>query len=199
MKDVLLLFNIMLVSLKVKTWENYGAGLLRYHQIFNTRKMLENYCMPAPDFLLAAFIASRVGKTVTTTAQNWPADIHFWHNLHRVPWYGSGLLRSATAGLSKVVPKTSKRPHCPPVILEHTHVLFYNLDLSNSFDISVFAITLVAFWCCCKYNLGLWPISELSSWWNIESILPLFVTASFKDSHILIVHSSLDSFSHKYK
>lgn len=103
--DVLQLFNIMLISIEVKTRENYGAGLLRFHQFCDTRNIPENRRMPAPDFLLASFIASWAGKVATTTAQNWLAGVHFWHNLHGAPWHGSGLLRSATAGLSKMVPE----------------------------------------------------------------------------------------------
>lgn len=152
MNDILTLFDIMLVSLEVKTRENYGAGLLRFHQFCDARNIEESRRMPAPDFILAAFIASWAGKVATTTAQNWLAGIRFWHNLHGAPWHGSGLLHSATSGLSKVVPESSKRPRRPPVTLEHMHALFRDLELSNSFDASVFAIASIAFWCCCRYE-----------------------------------------------
>ncbi|KIK48498.1 hypothetical protein CY34DRAFT_785608 [Suillus luteus UH-Slu-Lm8-n1] len=150
LEDVLQLFDVMLISIEVKTRENYGAGLLRFHQFCDSRHIPENKRMPAPDFLLASFIASWAGKVATTTAQNWMAGLHFWHNLHGAPWHGSGLLRSATAGLSKVVPDSSKRPRRPPVTLDHMHALFRRLDLSNSFDAAVFATASVAFWCCCR-------------------------------------------------
>lgn len=149
-EDVILLFDVMLISIEVKTRENYGAGLLRFHQFCDSRHIPEDRRMPAPDFLLASFIASWAGKVATTTAQNWMAGLHFWHNLHGAPWFGSGLLRSATAGLSKVVPESSKRPRRPPVTLDHMHALFRGLDLSNSFDAAVFATASVAFWCCCR-------------------------------------------------
>ncbi|KAG1783493.1 hypothetical protein EV702DRAFT_945077, partial [Suillus placidus] len=83
-------------------------------------------------------------------AQNWMAGLHLWHNLHGAPWYGKWLLRAATAGLSKVVPSSSKRPRRPPVTLEHMHALFRGLDFSNAFDSAVFAVASIAFWCCCR-------------------------------------------------
>ena len=34
--------------------------------------------------------------------------------------------------------------------IEHLRSLQCGLDLSNSFDIAVFAVACVAFWCCCR-------------------------------------------------
>jgi hypothetical protein len=153
--DVLTLFDVMLVSIEVKTRENYGAGLLRFHQYCDSRSIPESSRMPASDRLLASFIASWASKVASTTAQNWLAGIHFWHNLHGAPWYGHSLLRTASAGLNKLVPDSSKRPRRPPVTLEHMHALFRGLDLSNAFDSAVFAVACVAFWSCCRYDITL--------------------------------------------
>jgi hypothetical protein len=150
LNDVLQLFDVMLVSIETKTRENYGAGLLRFHQYCDSRHIPEARRMPASDFLLASFIASWAGKVAATTAQNWLAGLHFWHNLHGAPWFGHSILRSASAGLAKVVPESSKRPRRPPVTLEHMHALFRGLDLSNAFDASVFAVACTAFWSCCR-------------------------------------------------
>ncbi|KIK46874.1 hypothetical protein CY34DRAFT_75127 [Suillus luteus UH-Slu-Lm8-n1] len=149
-EDVLRLLDVMLVSVEVKTRENYGAGLLRFHQFCDSRNIPEHHRMPAPDHLLASFVASWAGKVASTTAQNWMAGLHFWHNLHGAPWHGKGLLRTATAGLAKVVPSSSKCPRRPPVTIEHMHALFRGLDFSNAFDSAVFAVASVAFWCCCR-------------------------------------------------
>ncbi|KAG0705616.1 DNA breaking-rejoining enzyme [Suillus ampliporus] len=148
--DVLQLFDIMLISIKIKTHKNYGAGLLCFHQYCNSCNITENNCMPASDRLLAAFIASWAGKVATTTAQNWLSGLHFWHNLHGAPWYGHVLLRTYTAGLAKLVPSSSKCPCHPPVTLDHMHALFKGLDLSNVFDAAVFAMACVAFWSCVR-------------------------------------------------
>jgi hypothetical protein len=150
LNDVLQLFDVMLVSIESKTRENYSAGLLHFHQYCDSRHIPEDRRMPASDFLLASFIASWAGKVAATTAQNWLARLHFWHNLHGAPWFGHSILRSATTGLSKVVPDSSKQPRRPPVTLEHMHALFRGLDLSNAFDASVFAVACTAFWSCCR-------------------------------------------------
>ncbi|KAG1888310.1 hypothetical protein F4604DRAFT_1570059, partial [Suillus subluteus] len=150
--DVLKLFDVMLISIKVKTCENYGAGLLRFHQYCDSRSIPEKNRMPASDCLLASFVASWARKVATTMAQNWLAGLHFWHNLHSAPWFGHGLLHSATAGLTKVIPDSSKHPHRPPVTLEHMHALFQGLNLSNAFDMATFAVACITFWCCCRYG-----------------------------------------------
>ncbi|KAG2338158.1 hypothetical protein BDR05DRAFT_978282 [Suillus weaverae] len=47
---------------------------------------------------------------------------------------------------------------------------------------------------------GRWKLCAFLDYWRkIESILPLFVTASFTDACISMVHSSMDSFAHCYK
>jgi hypothetical protein len=75
----------MLVSIETKTRENYGTGLLCFHQYCNSRHIPEARHMPTSDFLLASFIASWAGKVTATTAQNWLAGLHFWHNPHGAP------------------------------------------------------------------------------------------------------------------
>ncbi|KAG1867443.1 DNA breaking-rejoining enzyme [Suillus tomentosus] len=137
----------------LKLFDNYGAGLLHFHQYCDSRSIPENNRMPASDHLLASFIASWARKVAAMMAQNWLAGLHFWHNLHGAPWFGHSL--------SKVVPDSSKCPRQPPVMLDHIHALFCRLDLSNAFDMSMFAVTCVTFWCCCR--LGELVIDSVSS------------------------------------
>lgn len=150
MDDALNLLDVMLASIEVKTRENYGAGLLRFHQYCDSRRIPESLRMPAPDFLLASFVASWAGKVSGSTVQNWLSGVHFWHNIHGASWNGRTLVRAATAGLGKVVPASSKKPRRPPVTLEHMHALFRILDLTNAFDASVLATAATAFWSCCR-------------------------------------------------
>ncbi|KAG0694632.1 DNA breaking-rejoining enzyme [Suillus ampliporus] len=164
----------MLASIETKTHKNYGAGLLRFHQYCDERKIPETHRMPAPEFLLASFISSWAGKVTTSTAQNWLAGIHFWHTLHGAQWNGHSTLKSATSGLAKLVPASSKRPRRPPVTLEHMHALLRNLDLMNTFDVSVFAVATVAFWSCCR--LGELVIDSVNSFnpsWHVTRSAPL--------------------------
>lgn len=144
------LLDVLLVSVEPKTRENYGSGLLRFHQFCDSLSVTEEQRMPASEILLAAFIAHWVGKVASTTADTWLAGIHFWHQLNNAPWNGSSLLRRSKTGLSKLVPESSKRTRRPPVTLDHMHALFNNLDLSNSFDSAVYCTASVAFWCCCR-------------------------------------------------
>ncbi|KAG1871671.1 hypothetical protein F4604DRAFT_1926047 [Suillus subluteus] len=65
-----LLLNVMLLSIKSKTSENYNAGLLHFHQFCNSNFIPENQCLPASEYLLAAFIASWAGKVAENTADN---------------------------------------------------------------------------------------------------------------------------------
>jgi len=145
------LLDVLLASVESKTRENYGSGLLRFHQFCDSLSISEDKRMPASESLLAAFIAHWAGKVAVTTADNWLAGLHFWHQFNNAPWHGDSILRRSKAGLSKLVPTSSKRPRRPPVTIEHMHALFQNLDLSNSFDSAVYCTASVAFWCCCRY------------------------------------------------
>lgn len=145
------LLDVLLASVESKTRENYGSGLLRFHQFCDSLSITEDKRMPASETLLAAFIAHWAGKVAVTTADTWLAGLHFWHQFNNAPWHGNALLRRSKTGLSKIVPASSKRPRRPPVTIEHMHALFQNLDLSNSFDSAVYCTASVAFWCCCRY------------------------------------------------
>ncbi|KAG1831537.1 DNA breaking-rejoining enzyme [Suillus variegatus] len=302
--------------------QNYGAGLLHFHQFCDSRKIPKSSRMPVSDNLLAPFVASWASKIATTTVENWLAGLHFWHNMHGVPWHRHALLHMSTAGVKKLVPESSKCPHRVPVMLEHMHMLYRNLDLSNTLDVSIFAVASITFWSCCRLGelitrkapangiswssfsipwskttlsagakiilsrvddftdpvsafnhhisanalvpshaplfafetaSGGWApmtrswfltrcnqvwksagLSELTGhcfriggatelllrgvppdviavqghwksrafleyWSKIDLILPLFVTLSFSDTHVAMIHSSMDSFNHRYK
>ncbi|KAG1873415.1 DNA breaking-rejoining enzyme [Suillus tomentosus] len=144
------LFDVILISVEPKTRENYGVGLLRFHQFCDSISIPEDKRLPASEHLIAAFISSWAGRVAETTADNWLAGLHFWHQINGAHWNGHALLRRAKQGLAKVVPDTSKRPRRPPVTLEHMHTLFRCLDLSNSFDAAVYSTASVAFWSCCR-------------------------------------------------
>ncbi|KAG1812021.1 DNA breaking-rejoining enzyme [Suillus variegatus] len=118
-------------------------------QLFNVL-LVSSHRMPASDNLLALFVAFWAGKTAATMVENWLSGLHFWHNMHSAPWYGHTLLHMSTAGVKKLVPESSKCPQRPPVTLEHMHALYPHLDLSNTFDASVFAVASIAFWSCCR-------------------------------------------------
>ncbi|KAG1857232.1 hypothetical protein C8R48DRAFT_749018 [Suillus tomentosus] len=120
---VLKLLDVMLISIKVKTWKNYRASLLHFHQFCNTRKIPESLRMPAPDHLLAAFIASCARKVAGSTIQNWLAGIHFWHNIHGAPlaWQLGELLINLVNSFDASHHVSHSAPlchgHCVPFII----------------------------------------------------------------------------------
>lgn len=149
---ILKMFFVALHSLDVDTRSNYGAGLLRFTQFCDRISISEDKRMPASGDLLSAFVADASGTVSDSTVNNWLSGIHYWHIVNGADWHGSSseLLRHMRRGLSRLVPPSSKRVCRPPVTLEAFTQLRDGLDLSNSFDISVFAIACVAFWCCCR-------------------------------------------------
>ncbi|OBZ79905.1 hypothetical protein A0H81_00723 [Grifola frondosa] len=87
------LYNVMLSSLDIKTQKNYGAGLLRFTQFCDGLSIPETLRMPAPEPLLAAFIAKWSGAVARTTIDNWLAGLSFWHAINGAPWQGNKMLR----------------------------------------------------------------------------------------------------------
>ncbi|RDB26204.1 hypothetical protein Hypma_006840 [Hypsizygus marmoreus] len=144
------LFLTMLSSLTVKTRENYGSGLLRFHQFCDASAIPEASRLPASEDLLGVFCASWAGRIARMTVDGWLSGLQFWHTFHGAPWHGGALLRIVKRGVTKLVPASSQRPRRPPVTIEHMHSLFRGLDLSNSFDAAVWAVAATAFWSCCR-------------------------------------------------
>ena len=53
-------------------------------------------------------------------------------------------------GAAKMAPRSSHRPKRDPITIDHLRALHCHLDHSNAFDITVFVIACIAFWCCCR-------------------------------------------------
>src|SRR5882724_10141776 len=53
-------------------------------------------------------------------------------------------------GTAKMAPLSSRCPKRDPVTIEHIRALHRRLDLTNAFDIAVFAVACIAFWGCCR-------------------------------------------------
>jgi len=139
-------------SVQSSTLSNYSAGLLRFTKFCNNYNIPELECMPALESLLSLFIsalgAASVGKG---TMKTWLEGLWLWHEINEAPWHGGRMLRRVVAGASRLALADSVQPKCDPVTIEHLRSLHCNLNLSDSFDIAVFAIVCIAFWCCCRY------------------------------------------------
>ncbi|KAG1844079.1 hypothetical protein DFJ58DRAFT_717694 [Suillus subalutaceus] len=132
------------------THSNYSTGLLCFTQFCDLHSVPEPNCMPTSSKLLAAFLANAAGTVSSSAANSWMADLHYWHSVNGADWHGgeSDVLCHVRRGLSKLTPpssKCSKCSKCPPMILTALLQLASGLNLSNSFDITVFAIACVAF------------------------------------------------------
>ncbi|KAI0777839.1 hypothetical protein BD413DRAFT_448861, partial [Trametes elegans] len=140
------LFLIISKGLDIRTRKNYGAGLLRFTQFCDDLRIPEAARMPAPEPLVAAFVARHAGSVRLDTIGNWLAGLAVWHAINGAKWPSGNMLAYAKRGAKKLEPQPlAKRP---PVTLEHMHALFTGLNLSNTFDAAVFAVACSAFWGC---------------------------------------------------
>jgi len=109
--------------------------------------------MPASETLLATFITHHGASSVRPSAlRSWLLGIELWHNINGAPWYRENLLHHTIDGAVKNAPSSSSKPKHEPVTLQHLQALHNYLYLSNVFDAAVFAVTCIAFWCCCRLS-----------------------------------------------
>jgi len=134
-----------------KTREGWGAGLLRFNQYCDSISLPEEGQMPASELLLALFVANcAAGKVSSSTVDKWLAGIHRGHQVADALWFSSHLLSQVKKGATKLAPSDSRHPKRCPITLEHLDALRRHLDLTNSFDATVYAVACVAFWACCR-------------------------------------------------
>ncbi|PCH34459.1 hypothetical protein WOLCODRAFT_63530, partial [Wolfiporia cocos MD-104 SS10] len=143
------LVNVLLSALEPKTCQLYGAGLLHFTQYCNSLNIPELLCMPAPELLIASFIAEWSGQVAWSTVDNWLASLHFWHTLNGAPWNGGDLVHTVSQ-VSIATPADLRCERHPPVMLEHLHALQSGLDLTNAFNATTYACICMAFWCICR-------------------------------------------------
>jgi len=112
--------------------------------------------MLASESVLSLFIAAHSAGSISKGAmKSWLEGIRMWHDVNDDLWYGGHILKRVISGAAKFTPPDSIQPKCDPVTIEHICSLHRNLYLLNSFDIAVFALACVAFWCCCRSFLFL--------------------------------------------
>ena len=130
----------------MSTVGNYWAGLLRFTKFCNDSRIPELEQMPAFESLLSHFIALRGAASMSKSAMHsWLEGLWIWHQINEAPWNGSHALKRVIAGASIFSLTDSSQAMHEPVMIEHLRSLRHSLDLSDSFDIVVFAITCVAF------------------------------------------------------
>jgi len=142
---------VMARSILPNMLKNYASGLTRFTKFCDDFHIPESERMPASDFLLSTFItthgAGSVGKGALKT---WVLGLELWHRINSAPWFGGAELQRAIEGSAKLAPSSSCLAKRDPVTIGHLRALHRCLDLTNSFDIAVFAVACIAFWCCCR-------------------------------------------------
>ncbi|SJL09303.1 uncharacterized protein ARMOST_12680 [Armillaria ostoyae] len=154
-QDAALILKLTQSALEKSTLENYGAGLLRFHQFCDERDIPESARMPASIFLLSAFVAWASTKNIMVkTIGAWLIGVHGWHTLHGAPWYGGDDFVSLIKSSASKKATGSPCPKRHPVTIEHLIALQSHLNFKDSFDVAVFAVALCTFWgCCCLGEL----------------------------------------------
>lgn len=147
--------QMSLSSLEPLTRKNYGAGLLRFTQFCDREHVPEDDRMPASDALLAEFTAYWCGKVSHSTMETWPAGVAFWHTVNGAPTLAGRQVKAITRKASKIQPPPRQKRS--PVTVEHLNCLRTHLDLTDSFDASVFAVATIAFWSCRRLGKLLIP------------------------------------------
>jgi hypothetical protein len=138
-------------SLSPATLSNYAAGLIRFTKFCDDFHVSEQDRMPASEALLSIFITARgTGSVRKGAMQAWLEGLELWHHINHAPWFGGKALKRSVDGAAKHAPPSSSLPQREPVTMEHMRALQHSLNLSDSFDIAVFALACMAFWGCCR-------------------------------------------------
>jgi hypothetical protein len=131
------------------TKSNYGAGVLRFNQYCDKRRIPERLCMPVSDILLSGFIGEHAGKVSGDTIKAWLSGIHMWHILHGAPWCCNDSPRVTLARrAAKVEGSGKRRPQRAPITIEHMQKLHDSLDFSIPFHCTIWALAFITFWGC---------------------------------------------------
>ena len=130
------------------TLKNYTAGLSCFTKFCNDFSIPKLDCIPASQFLLSSFVTMRGARSVWKAAiKPWllSVEILIWHHINSAPWHGGAEISRCIKGVARLAPSTSHHGRHNPVTIEHIHALCCDLDLTNSFDIAIFAVTCMAF------------------------------------------------------
>ena len=138
-------------SISPRALVNYSAGLLRFTHFCDDLDIAEDFRMPAPEWLLSAFVTTRgagdVGKGALSA---WILGLQLWHNINNALWSGGAHLKRALQGAARMAPPSLNWNKHIPVTLQHLQALRFHLTLTNTFDAAIFAMACVSFWCQCR-------------------------------------------------
>jgi hypothetical protein len=143
-------YAIIFRSYTPNTHESYAAGLKRFTQYCDLHEIPERTQMPAPYYLLAAFIAAHVGQVGGGTVKAWMSGLKVWHDIHTAPWEGLDRWVELARRTANKEGTSFAREQCGPVTIAHMVALRAILNPSKPFDAAVWALATAAFWGCCR-------------------------------------------------
>ncbi|KAI0703506.1 hypothetical protein C8T65DRAFT_709241 [Cerioporus squamosus] len=135
-------------GLEEGTVSNYGAGLLQYHQLCNEYGIAEDDRFPALEYLIAALISRHMGTVQAKTISRWLSGLRFFLAVNGVEWCTKDLLLIEYAKKGSKKAATPSKPPRPPMTHKDMEALVNALDMGNTFDVVVFALTCTVFWGC---------------------------------------------------
>jgi hypothetical protein len=130
------------------THSTYAAGLLRFTQFCDKSNVPENARMPAPHYLLAAFLAEYTGTVSGATTKGWMSGLKAWHDLNGAKWEGEDRWVELARRTANKEGTAFKRDQRGPVTIQHMIALRATLNLDDPFDAAVWALACAAFWSC---------------------------------------------------
>lgn len=126
------------------TIDKYARSLDAFHAFCDFEGVTRAQRLPANEFLLCAFAASRLGEIAGGTAKNAISAVKAWHVLEDVDWEGGLRLRYTLRGVENLGPE--KQDLRPPVTAAMVEILGEGLDLADPLDASVFSTACSALW-----------------------------------------------------
>ncbi|KAJ7102903.1 hypothetical protein C8R44DRAFT_294902 [Mycena epipterygia] len=138
--------RVILHAWAESTLKKYEYGLEAYWKFCDTEGVAIDKRLPADEFLLCAFAASRAGEIAGGTVRGSIAAVKAWHVIHDEHWRGGVRLRYTLRGVENLTPASSKQEQRPPVTADMLNALGRGLDQDAPLDAAVFGAACCALW-----------------------------------------------------
>ncbi|EIW81307.1 hypothetical protein CONPUDRAFT_56296 [Coniophora puteana RWD-64-598 SS2] len=97
------------------TCEKYNASVNAFHSFCDSETIPLPARLPASEYILCAFAASRIGGIAGSTVRGHISALKAWHLYCDVPWAGGARLNLVLNGVENMTPTSSRRALRPPV------------------------------------------------------------------------------------
>lgn len=140
--------KVMADGLADSTRTKYASGLESFLAFCDSKHIPSRMRIPADEFLLCTFAASKAGSHARQTVQNTISALRAWHIFHNAQWNGGPRLQYVLSGIAKRAPPS--QPPRPPVTREMLNALHEHLPTSSPMNACILAAADVAFWTQCR-------------------------------------------------